>query len=284
MRTDSTLQTVWHVGGPVSTQRWAVRGCLATAPYVVAAVRVAAVRMVSCGDEPCCWSPAGGGKGVQDEPGHADGMAMTEPEDSTLTELDDLVVGLRSGDVRAFHRCYHLTVDLLSSLAVGMLGDRRDAEEAVQDAFVALARHAGGIRGDGRSVRAWLVRTVRNACIDRLRARGRRREQPVGDVPEQPDDGAPADLDGPDPLLETALRQLTERQRTALLLRHVAGMSGDEIADVIGGGRDAVYALVARAERSVRRHLERAGAVGSAREPSSLRPPGIPSHDRPTTP
>lgn len=230
------------------------------------------------------FEPCGPGKRIQGEPDHADGMAMTDPDDPTLTELDDLVVGLRSGDVWAFHRCYDLTVDLLSSLAVGMLGDRRDAEEAVQDAFVALARHAPAIRGDGRSVRAWLVRTVRNACIDRLRARGRRREQPVAEVPEQPDDDSLVDLDGPDPALEAALRALTERQRTALLLRHVAGMSGGEIAEVIGGGRDAVYALVARAERSVRRHLDRVSAVGSEREPSSLRPQDIPSHDRPTAP
>lgn len=209
---------------------------------------------------------------------------MTQPDDLTLIELDDLVVGLRSGDARAFRRCYDLTVDMLSSLAMGMLGDRRDADEAVQDAFVALARHAPAIGGDGRSVRAWLVRTVRNASIDRLRARGRRREHPVADIPEQPDHGAAAGLDGLDPALEAALRALTERQRTALLLRHVAGMSGDEVAEVIGGGRDAVYALVARAERSVRRHLERAAAVGSERGPSSLRPGSIPSHDRPTAP
>lgn len=196
---------------------------------------------------------------------------MTDDHDPVLAELDDLLVGLRSGEPWAFQRCYDLTADLLASIAFGMLGDRHDAEDAVQDAFVALARRAATITGDGRSVRAWLVRTVRNAAIDQLRARSRRRETPVADLPEHLDRAfLPPELDGPDPALAAALHRLTERQRSAVLLRHVAGMSGEEIAEVLGGGRDAVYALLARAERSLRRHLAPSSAVESESTPSSL--------------
>lgn len=198
---------------------------------------------------------------------------MPDDHDPTLAELDDLVAGLRSGDPRAFHRCYQLTADLLASIALGMLGDPHDAEDTVQDAFLALTRRAAQISGDGRSVRAWLVTAVRNAAIDRLRARGRRRERPVADLPERRDpDGLPADL-GLDPPLARALERLTDRQRTALLLRHVAGMSGDEIAEILGGNRDAIYALIARAERSLRRHLQDELPVGSRSAPSSLQVP-----------
>lgn len=189
--------------------------------------------------------------------------------DDTLARLDRLVDGLRAGDREAFHDCYQLTADLLASIAVGMVGDRRDAEEVVQDVFVRLARHASDFQGDGRSLRAWLVRTARNAAIDRLRARARRPEDPTEGVPDGPDPHAVApDVAEFDPRLVEALQALTERQRTAVVLRHVAGLSGDEIAAVIGGGRDAVYALLGRAERALRRHLD--PPVRSGRPPTSL--------------
>lgn len=189
--------------------------------------------------------------------------------DDTLARLDRLVDGLRAGDREAFHTCYQLTADLVASIAVGMLGDRHDAEEVVQDVFVRLARHASDFRGDGRSLRAWLVRTTRNAAVDRLRARARRPEHPTDRVPDRPDPHAgAADVAELDPRLVEALQALTERQRTAVVLRHVAGLSGDEIAAVIGGGRDAVYALLGRAERGLRRHLD--PPVGSVHPPTSL--------------
>lgn len=201
-------------------------------------------------------------------PAHA---TMAVDRDPVLAELDDLVAGLQAGDARAFRRCYELTADLLASIALGMLGDRQDAEDAVQDVFLALTRRATALRGDGRSLRAWLVRAVRNTAVDRLRARGRRREQPVAQLPERRDpDGFPSDLAELDPQLSRALGRLTDKQRTALLLRHVAGMSGHEIAEVLGSDRDAVYALVARAERALRRHLEGDGPVGSDATTSSL--------------
>lgn len=196
---------------------------------------------------------------------------MSDDHDPVLTELDDLVHGLRAGDATAFRRCYELTADMLASIAFGMLGDRHDAEDTVQDAFLALTRRAADLRGDGRSVRAWLVRTVRNAAIDRLRARGRRRETPVDEIPERQDPQEfPDDLGALDPPLTRALAHLTEKQRTALLLRHVAGMSGHEIADVLGSDRDAVYALISRAERTLRRHLADTKPVGSGDHASSL--------------
>lgn len=190
--------------------------------------------------------------------------------DDTPARLDRLVDGLRAGDREAFHDCYRLTADLLASIAVGMVGDRRDAEEVVQDVFVRLARHASDFQGDGRSLRAWLVRTTRNAAIDRLRARARRPEDPTEQVADFPDPHPlpPTDVAELDPRLAAALQALTERQRTAVVLRHVAGMSGDDITAVIGGGRDAVYALLARAERALRRHLD--PPVRSVRPPTSL--------------
>ena len=58
------------------------------------------------------------------------------------------------------------------------------------------------------------------------------------------------------PDLAAAMAQLTPNQRTVLVLRHVVGMDGNEIADVVGGNRLAVYAAARRAERRLRALLE----------------------------
>jgi DNA-directed RNA polymerase specialized sigma24 family protein len=56
--------------------------------------------------------------------------------------------------------------------------------------------------------------------------------------------------------------RLTPNQRTILVLRHVVGMDGNEIADVVGGNRVAVYAAARRAERRLRALLESTGEGG----------------------
>ena len=133
-----------------------------------------------------------------------------------------------------------------------MLRDRGAAEDAVQQAFLELARAAHTIKGDGASLRAWLYRSVRFSCLDELRRRKRRPEQPTEVLPEHAtivagDDG--------DPALHEALMRLGERHRTILVLRHVVGRSVDDVASILGSNRTAVYAASARAERRLRREL-----------------------------
>ena len=155
--------------------------------------------------------------------------------------------------------------DGLVSYAYGMLRDRQAAEDAVQQAFLELARTASTFRGDGRSLRSWLYRAVRFNCLDEVRRRTRHPEHPTADLPEPPTAGVEPDL-GLDPELEAAMAELTERQRSIIVLKHVLGFSGDEIATIVGTNRAAVYAAAARAERHLRRSLT---PVGSPRSPAS---------------
>ncbi len=164
---------------------------------------------------------------------------------------------------------YDLTSNLLASIALGMLGNRTAAEDVVQDVFVRLAQHAGNLHGDdGRAVRAWLVRTVRNRCLDVRKSATSRLERAAADVVEDR-----ATAPGADTFLETdlspelaaALERLTEDQRTALVLSHVAGMSGNEVGAVLGRNRAAVYTLLRRAERAMRTHLAEGVRPGTPR-------------------
>lgn len=176
--------------------------------------------------------------------------------DRVRTELDQLADRLRARDPDALARCYELTADLLASVALGILRDHHDAQDAVQDAFVSFARNAHRVEGDGRSIRAWLVQAVRSRSIDRVRSASRRREAPTSELPPQP---APPDPDPfeevADPEFERAFARLTESQRTAMILYHVHGLSGHETAAAMGSNRAAVYTLLRRAEASMRRRL-----------------------------
>ena len=134
----------------------------------------------------------------------------------------------------------------------------------MQQAFLELVQAAPTIKGDGRSLRAWLFRSVRFTCLDELRRRARRPERLAAVIPDVGiDPEIPAGFDT-DPELSIAMGQLKERQRTLLVLRHVVGMDGNEIADVVGGNRVAVYAALRRAEQRLRTLLgERPDGGGS---------------------
>jgi len=168
--------------------------------------------------------------------------------------LDEWVDGIRARSEAAFHAVYTSMANDLVSFAIGMLGDRRAAEDAVQQAFLELVKAAPGIRGDGRSLRSWLYRSVRFGCLDELRRRKRRPEIPTDELPE-PAHSPPA-AEGLDPGLESALSELSDRQRSLVVMRHVVGLSGQEIAKVTRSNRTAVYAALGRAERRLRTLLD----------------------------
>lgn len=143
-----------------------------------------------------------------------------------------------------------------------MVRDRGFAEDAVQQAFLELAAHSGEVRGGGVALRAWLYRSVRFSCLDELRRRRRRPEVPTDELPDRPlGDDPPGDPD-----LEAALGRLTPEQRAVILLRHVDGFDGAEIAGMLGMTRAAVYAAGARAEARLRKLLR---PVESAPGPAS---------------
>lgn len=169
--------------------------------------------------------------------------------------LDTQVEGVRNRSEDAFRVVYLATVDDLVSFAFGMVSDLRTAEDIVQQTFVELVRAAPKIRGDGKSLRAWLFHSVRYGCLDEYRRRSRRPEVLAGDIPDRaaPDGVEVMQLE---PALETALLSLTPRHRTVVVLRHVVGLSGEEIARVIKTSRRAAYAVLSRAEANLRRSLE----------------------------
>ena len=169
--------------------------------------------------------------------------------------LDSFVEGIRNGSHDAFGEVYNALVDDLASFAFGLLSNRRTAEDVVQQAFLELVKAAPKLKGDGRSLRAWLFRSVRFGCLDEYRRRSRHPETAHEHLPEQPvvDDVL---IDHLEPDLERALNSLSVKYRTVVLLKHVVGLSGEEIADVIGSTRRGAYAVLQRAESKLREQLD----------------------------
>ena len=147
----------------------------------------------------------------------------------------------------------------LVGLARNVLGDADEAQDAAQEALLALRRDPVAAKGDDE-IAAWLGRVVVNGSLNRLR--GRRRSEvraqlvAVRDVPRPSDD--PDDVVvGADERerVRAALAVLPERQATALLLRH-AGHPYREIATALGVAEGSVGVLLARGERAFRRAYE----------------------------
>lgn len=173
--------------------------------------------------------------------------------DILADELDEMVAGIVAGSNEAFHRVYHLLAGQLAGFAFRQLGDRGAAEDTVQQAFLELARTSGDFRGDGRGLRSWLYASVRFRCADEHRRRARRPERPTDTLP---DAAALEPVDNElSPELVSALQTLNPRQRDMIELRHIDGLSGQEIANVLGMLRPAAYAALDRAEAALRKEF-----------------------------
>lgn len=139
-----------------------------------------------------------------------------------------------------------------------MLGDSAEAEDVTQEALLRLWRMAPEWRAGQARVSTWLYRVTTNLCTDRLRAR--RRHDPSIEAIADPADPAPrADAlmleKARAEALRTALQDLPDRQRQAVVLRHFDGLSNTEIAEILGTSEEAVESLTARGKRTLAARL-----------------------------
>lgn len=149
----------------------------------------------------------------------------------------------------------------LLALATRMLGDRDEANDVAQEAFVRIWKQAPRWQGGHARFDTWLHRVVLNLCYDRLR---RHREivaadDPGHDLPE-PVDQAPLPEDQLDEAarnqrVAAALAALPARQREALVLQYYQELSNIEAAALMNITVDALESLLARARRNLRSHL-----------------------------
>ncbi|WP_380166337.1 RNA polymerase sigma factor [Jannaschia sp. R86511] len=164
--------------------------------------------------------------------------------------LDDgtLVVRARDGDVNAFEVLVQRYQSQMYRLAYRMLGNRGDAEDVVQEVFLAAWRRLPEIR-EGAALPGWLYRTTTNRCLNVLRARRPRAEVDLDLTESRSPEGEPeraAETAEQVRALTVALQRLTPEQRAAWLLREVHDRSYAEIAGILGVSATAVRGRIAR--------------------------------------
>ena len=84
-------------------------------------------------------------------------------------EIEDLIARVALGDRTAFSRLYDRTSAKLLGVALRVLNDRASAEDAMQDAYMKIWRHAARYSANGMSPMSWMITIARNTAIDRLR-------------------------------------------------------------------------------------------------------------------
>ena len=178
---------------------------------------------------------------------------MTMPFDDQKTVPDEaLLVLYANGDAVAARALTARLVPRVMAHAHRVLGNRAEAEDVAQEAMLRLWRIAPDWRQGEAQVTTWLYRVTANLCTDRLR---RARGVGLDEVPE-PEDEAASPAQGMQDraraeALQAALAALPDRQRQAVVLRHLEELGNPEIAEIMGISVEAVESLVARGKRAL---------------------------------
>ncbi len=197
-----------------------------------------------------------------------------------MTNLDSLSdEDLVRGALKGSHAYFDALVDRYSAslyrLAYGITGRHQDAEDIVQETFLRVYNNLDQYEPSRGSVRTWLLTIARNQSINIFSAVKRSMTRLLSD--HSSDDQNINRLEAfPDPhvsdseqqlvtkqemaRVQRALSKLSEKQRTALILKAQEGLSYQEIANVMGTSVSAVESLIFRARKKVTELLGDLGA------------------------
>ena len=175
-----------------------------------------------------------------------------------------LVERLRKGDGRALDELFRRHRDTAYGIAYRLVGSREDALDVVQEAFIHVMRGIQTFRGQS-SFRTWLYRIVTHAALDYRRWRSLRTSEtldvetmvePTASGPSQrtpQEEAAARDLRQ---AIDKALMNISEKNRAALVLFAIEGMSYKEIAEVLSISVGTVMSRIFNARQRLRELLE----------------------------
>lgn len=188
---------------------------------------------------------------------------MTPAAEQGTTSDEELVTAYVGGDGRAFDTLVQRYSTRVYAVCYRYFGNAADAEDAAQDAFVALLRRAGTFKGTS-SFATWMYRVATNACNDLARKQARRPQSSTADIERVADEaGRAAAVEdelaagGLGEELVAALRDLDAESREAIVLHDVYGVPYAEIAQRTN---TAVGTVKSRIHRG---HARLAGALRS---------------------
>ncbi len=179
-------------------------------------------------------------------------------------ETRSLLLRAQAGDREAFEQLMKLHQRQVLGTALRMLHRLEDAKDAAQEVFLRLFRNLGRIRAEA-DLRPWLYRVTVNTCHDAARGlykvplaslEGNLAEQ-VTTAASDPGVEATLDMRDRQRLLHQALKTLPLKERTAVVLRDIEGLSTEETARILGSTAATVRSQIANARIKIRRFCDR---------------------------
>jgi RNA polymerase sigma-70 factor (ECF subfamily) len=197
-------------------------------------------------------------------------QAQMDARAQQRTEDDDLIREAQHGERAAFDSLVRRYDQSVLRLALHMLGNEQDAQDVNQEAFLKAYRHLGNFRFEC-SFYTWLYRIVTNLCLDHLRRRKSRREDPATVIDSRGDEmdllsnisdtramANPArelDRKSMGESINEALNKLTPRERTVFELKHYQGLKLRTIGEMLNTTEETAKNTLFRATRKLRAHL-----------------------------
>ena len=196
--------------------------------------------------------------------------AQIEARALQRTEDDDLIREAQRGDRAAFDSLVRRYDQSVLRLALHMLGNEQDAQDVNQEAFLKAYRHLGNFRFEC-SFYTWLYRIVTNLCLDHLRRRKSRREDPatiidsrgdeldlmsnISDTRSMANPARELDRKRMGESINQALDKLTPRERTVFELKHYQGLKLRTIGEMLNTTEETAKNTLFRATRKLRANL-----------------------------
>jgi RNA polymerase sigma-70 factor (ECF subfamily) len=191
---------------------------------------------------------------------------------STSSHEDDreLVRAFQTGDRTAFDALVRKHKDKLFNLCYWFLGDRQEANDSAQDAFISVYRSLKKFRFES-AFTTWLYRIAANTCKNRLKSSEYRHKKKMLwlDNPGKIEDGqyaAEIRDETPSPmvvlekkermmLIQKAIASLPADQNTVVVLRDIEGLSYEEVSKITGLNFGTVKSRLSRARQQLRKQL-----------------------------
>lgn len=179
-----------------------------------------------------------------------------------MTEVSEkkIIEKVLGGDANAFEELVLKYEKTVYNLALRMVGDRDDAFDMTQEAFIKAYGSLSSFRGDSK-FSVWIYRITTNVCLDFLRSKSRKQQV---SLTVSDDDDEYAQLDIPDPSsapeqqlmqkismqsVEEGLKTLPDKQRQILVMRELGGMSYAEIGKALSLEEGTVKSRIFRARK-----------------------------------
>ena len=173
-----------------------------------------------------------------------------------------MIQGCLLGSEEDFRRLMHKYTGKAMAMAINLLGNREDAEDACQDTFIRIHNHLESF-DFSRNFKDWMYAILHNRCMDLLRKRTRFRKYFVrqsGEIRENPDEGLT-----PPPKAKKLpgefLHRLSPKERTALVLWANESYSSEEIASVLRCSASTARVFLYKARKKIKKYLEEENAM-----------------------